>query len=574
MLFLLCLLALPCAASVSAWAAPTITGMTVMRGRDTGPEAAVSYHEWVILFVNDPGGPADIGSVAVMDTLGQWHDAALKNWQDSSGEFWWQLYGQETPPPPGSYVGQVTDQGGQVTDEASAAVSAIPEDTPVILTPDANYAVTSSTPTFSWSAPEDVGCFCLGIGEVNGPCAVWCAWRPAEPVTSPLLYNYNGTGADLVPGHLYSWYVNYHVVDPAEQTDPRAWVEFQPTANGYFYVDWSAPVIQNVWIIPYHTVSPDNEFWSECAQITAFDRCGYGDIAAITTVNPNGDPRPGAEGCSSVSNDGLCTLYQGWGEWEMETTRISPGAYTVTAQDNAGHTSASVSASFVEWPPMQDITYPEEGSVLAETVPVFTWESVPDAYQFDIWLLEQGPDGYSTVWRQFGITAGSISIVYNDDGTATASELTPGKHYELRLSAFHPDQDPSDQASVMPVTERAIRFWVEPKLVGFLEPINNDGSSIFKLKSTVPVKFRLLNADGSYKSDAVATLSVRKVENDIVGTYAEAVSTDAPDSGNAFHYVGDHYQFNLATKGLSSGTWRLQVAVNGVVAKEVLISLK
>ncbi len=88
------------------------------------------------------------------------------------------------------------------------------------------------------------------------------------------------------------------------------------------------------------------------------------------------------------------------------------------------------------------------------------------------------------------------------------------------------------------------------------------------------MKFQLLNADGSYESDATATLSLAKVENDIAGTYQEAVSTNAPDSGNAFRYVGDHYQLNLGTKSLSTGTWRLQVMVNGLVASEVLISLR
>ena len=225
---------------------------------------------------------------------------------------------------------------------------------------------------------------------------------------------------------------------------------------------------------------------------------------------------------------------------------------------------------------MQSITYPADGSVIAETVPVFTWEAVSDAEQFNIWLLEEGLDGYSTVWRQFDIPGGSTSIVYNADSTATTSELTPGKHYELRLTAQHPDQDPSDQASVMPMTERVIRFWLEPKFVGFLEPINNDGSSIFRLNSTVPVKFQLLNADGSYKGDAVATLSLAKVENDIVGTYREAVSTAAASSGSAFRYDPEEnqYIFNLGTRGLTEGTYRLQVAIEGVGTKEVLISLK
>jgi hypothetical protein len=297
----------------------------------------------------------------------------------------------------------------------------------------------------------------------------------------------------------------------------------------------------------------------------------------VTTVDPNGDPRPGPEGCSNPSNDGLYTLYQGWAEWGGQIPPIPTGAYTITAQDSAGHTSTPVTATLVEWPPVQNITYPADESVIAETVPVFTWEAVPDAQSFEVQVLEQGPDGYSIVWWLYYVPGDATSVPYNDDGMATAPQLTPGKHYELRVSAWHPDQEPSDQASVMPVTQCIVRFWVEPKFVGFLQPINNDGSSIFKLGSTVPVKFQLLNADGSYESDATATLKVAFVDQGIVGDYLEAVSTAAPDRGNTFRYdpAANQYIFNLGTRYLrhGTGTYSLQVTINGVVMKEVLISL-
>jgi hypothetical protein len=115
-----------------------------------------------------------------------------------------------------------------------------------------------------------------------------------------------------------------------------------------------------------------------------------------------------------------------------------------------------------------------------------------------------------------------------------------------------------------------------PQFVGLLEPINNDGSSIFKLNRTVPVKFQLKNADGSFMTDAVAKLYVAKVTDQVVGTYEEPESTSAADTGNTFRYDvdADQYIFNLGTKGLSTGTWVLQVTVNGVVMKEVWISLR
>jgi len=115
-----------------------------------------------------------------------------------------------------------------------------------------------------------------------------------------------------------------------------------------------------------------------------------------------------------------------------------------------------------------------------------------------------------------------------------------------------------------------------PKLEGLLPPVNNDGSSIFKLNSTVPVKFKLTAADGSLLTTADARLAVAPVSDQIVGRYEEAASTNAPDAGNAFHYDPEEqqYVFNLGTKGRAPGTYSLKVSVNGVVMKEVLISLK
>jgi hypothetical protein len=180
-------------------------------------------------------------------------------------------------------------------------------------------------------------------------------------------------------------------------------------------------------------------------------------------------------------------------------------------------------------------------------------------------------DGACAVWCPPGPVASGLTY----DGTGN---VVPGHLYEWDLHSWMPDEieqtDPRAFSGFMFTGQG--RFWAEPKFIGFLKPINNDGSSIFKLGSTVPAKFQLLNADGSYVSDATATLSIAKVEDQVVGTYEEAASTAAPDRGNTFRYDPDanQYIFNLGTKNLSLGTWNLQVTVNGEAMKEVSISLR
>jgi len=111
---------------------------------------------------------------------------------------------------------------------------------------------------------------------------------------------------------------------------------------------------------------------------------------------------------------------------------------------------------------------------------------------------------------------------------------------------------------------------------GILQPINPDGSSIFKLGSTVPVKFSLTDSSGAVQTAAVANLSVAKVTNEIDGTYIEATSTSAATTGTLFRYdaTSQQYIFNLGTKELSKGTWSLKVTLDDGNSYVQHISLK
>jgi hypothetical protein len=109
---------------------------------------------------------------------------------------------------------------------------------------------------------------------------------------------------------------------------------------------------------------------------------------------------------------------------------------------------------------------------------------------------------------------------------------------------------------------------------GVLQPINPDGSSIFKLGSTVPVKFALTDADATTVCSAVASLSVAKVSNDVEGTFVEATSTSSATTGSLFRCDGSQYVFNLATKGLTAGTYSLKVSLDDDTSYTTQISLR
>jgi hypothetical protein len=94
---------------------------------------------------------------------------------------------------------------------------------------------------------------------------------------------------------------------------------------------------------------------------------------------------------------------------------------------------------------------------------------------------------------------------------------------------------------------------------GIQQPINVDGSSVFKGKS-IPVKFKLCGASAGITS-ANATLSIALISGGTPGTVNEAASTSAADTGNTFRYDASsgQYIFNLSTATMTTGMWRLYI---------------
>ena len=96
---------------------------------------------------------------------------------------------------------------------------------------------------------------------------------------------------------------------------------------------------------------------------------------------------------------------------------------------------------------------------------------------------------------------------------------------------------------------------------GILQPINPDGSSVFKKGSTVSVKFALFDVDGNPITDASATLRLERIANGITGSDSEAISTSSASTGNEFRYDAqtNTYVFNWGTSDLQTGTYALRI---------------
>jgi hypothetical protein len=128
---------------------------------------------------------------------------------------------------------------------------------------------------------------------------------------------------------------------------------------------------------------------------------------------------------------------------------------------------------------------------------------------------------------------------------------------------------------------------------GFLQPVNTDGTSRFKLGSTIPVKFQLKDATGALVTgDQIAQLAVNQSDTKPDSGVDEAISTAASTTGNWFRYdatSGQHI-FNLSTKSgyttpdplnpgqiktvqFSQGTWTLWILLNDGSSRSVKFQL-
>lgn len=98
--------------------------------------------------------------------------------------------------------------------------------------------------------------------------------------------------------------------------------------------------------------------------------------------------------------------------------------------------------------------------------------------------------------------------------------------------------------------------------VGFQQPINPEGNSIFGNGQVIPVKIKIADYNNQPVPNATPKVYVVKVNEDLsLGDVTEATSVSAADSGNTMRYVAtdDHYIFNWDLKNLANGTYRVRV---------------
>jgi hypothetical protein len=113
---------------------------------------------------------------------------------------------------------------------------------------------------------------------------------------------------------------------------------------------------------------------------------------------------------------------------------------------------------------------------------------------------------------------------------------------------------------------------------GYLQPVNADGSSIFKTGRTVPFKFALTTCAGANVIDAVAHIHLFLYAHGIVGTEVEDVSSSGQaNTDDLYRYdpTGKLYVYNLATSSLAkNNSYLVRTELSDGSHYDVIISVR
>jgi len=101
-----------------------------------------------------------------------------------------------------------------------------------------------------------------------------------------------------------------------------------------------------------------------------------------------------------------------------------------------------------------------------------------------------------------------------------------------------------------------------------LQPINADGSSVFKQGSTTPAKFRVCNANGASigTPGVVTSFNLIGIGTGTLTTVDEAVDSTTPDAAFRWDPTAQQWIFNISTKtapvNVKNQTYLFQIGLN------------
>jgi len=150
--------------------------------------------------------------------------------------------------------------------------------------------------------------------------------------------------------------------------------------------------------------------------------------------------------------------------------------------------------------------------------------------------------------------------------------------------AYHGYPDPADPVSSIYI---GVEWWNAYETLGQLviqpsayaaqiqPPINADGTSIFNARrGVVSVRFTLTYGGVATCTLPPATIAVTRTAGGVTGQVNESVYTASADTGSNFRVNGCQYMYNLDSRALGVGVYRVDVKIYGGTVGSVAFELR
>ena len=109
---------------------------------------------------------------------------------------------------------------------------------------------------------------------------------------------------------------------------------------------------------------------------------------------------------------------------------------------------------------------------------------------------------------------------------------------------------------------------------GFFSPVAISGK-IFKAGSSIPLKWRLQNAQQLYLNSFSSILAVQIAPDPSCSAGGEGVAFDASSPGNSgLQFDQNTFQFNWSTSGLAPGCYAVIVSLDDGTSKPAFVTLR